>query len=64
VIPDNLSRKGAHALALRLQRYWAERGYVVECRVRIVRDVNGDLAYTVESDMINGRPRRKVNNYG
>jgi hypothetical protein len=61
--PDNLSRKGAHALALRLQRYWADRGYVVEARVRIVRDVNGDLAYTVESDMINGRPRRKANSY-
>jgi hypothetical protein len=62
-IPNNLSRSGANELARRLQVYWAERGYIVETRVKIVRDLNGDLAYTVESDMVNGRPRRKANKF-
>ena len=61
--PDHLSRRGAQELALRLQKYWADRGWIVEARVRIVPDQYRELAYIVETDMINGKPRRRANNF-
>jgi hypothetical protein len=59
---DTLSRYAAEQLALRIQRYWADRGYIVFARTELVVGPHGQscCAYAVRSDMVNGFPRGYV----
>lgn len=58
---DWATEDGAHELAAKIERHWAEQGQVVRTTVSPVGDPrtgkNG-VIWTVTSDMINGLPRR------
>jgi hypothetical protein len=58
---DWFSREGAHALKLRIEEYWRERGYEVTV---VLRDAGFHPAmrsarFDVRSDLVNGLPRRR-----
>lgn len=58
---DWFSRDGAHALKLRIEEYWRERGYEVTV---VLRDAGFHPAmrsarFDVRSDLVNGLPRRR-----
>lgn len=58
---DWATEDGAHDLAARVERYWAEKGEIVRTHVSPagdLRDGKNALIWCVRSDMINGLPRR------
>jgi len=58
-IPDTLSKAGAHALALRIERFWHSKGLPgVKVWTEPV-DVGGPLIlHGVRSNLVAGRPPR------
>jgi hypothetical protein len=57
-IPENLDKKGAERLAVKITRYWAKHGKNVKCRVIPMIDTAGSGSiWAVRSDMIGALPR-------
>ncbi len=62
---DGFSERGARELANRIRTAWARIGWDVEVRVeRIASEELGDgrsvAHFTVRSDLVNGLPRRRL----
>lgn len=64
--PDHCSEAGANRLAARLRGAWYDRGYAVATWVEAVRVSPNQLHnekggwYAVRSDMVGGKPQRKI----
>lgn len=58
-IPDTLSKAGAEALALRIERFWHTKGHlVVKTRIEPI-DIGGPVTlYGVRSNLLAGQPPR------
>lgn len=52
------TREGAQAIARQIERYWADRGYRVQCRIeeRGFSEAMRSARCDVRSDMRNGLP--------
>lgn len=62
-VPDTLCRKGAMALAKRLERYWHERGYPAarfwaEPIEERFQKIGTSEIYRIKSNLLNGLPPR------
>lgn len=55
-IPDALTQSGAHELATRIRRYWAQRGLYVEVTVEPIGSGFSDDMFQVRSTMSGGLP--------
>jgi hypothetical protein len=58
-IPNHTSHAGAAALATRLKRYWADRGYDIKVWTEIVNTSGGirfESISCVRSTLVNGLP--------
>lgn len=60
--PDTLTYEGALKLSMRLIDYWRKRGYALTPSVGPVKMAGKQETgcYHVRSDMVNGRPIRRV----
>jgi hypothetical protein len=57
--PELMTKHTAAMLARRIQKFWKDKGYTVNCRVESFAGAGSDrgLWFVVRSDMRNGWPR-------
>lgn len=59
---DTMSEEGARRLMERIRQYWREQGYELPImHMEQITDGKGrGLMFAVRSDMVNGKPERRV----